>query len=135
MKKKEIVSQDSRVMHGTLVFAGTRVPVESLIQHLAEGDSLDTFLSDFPTVSREQVVAYLRTTLEIKSPEPNMSNRNIKITDSHVPPKKGKQTPVPPPSYTLEELLSKVPDPAVDAREPGFSDEVDTGAPVGREVW
>jgi len=47
-------------MHGTLVSAGTRVPVESLIQHLVAGDSLDIFLDDFPTVSREQAVAYLQ---------------------------------------------------------------------------
>ena len=61
MKKEQIVSQDPRVMHGTLVFAGTRVPVESLIQHLVAGDSLDMFLDDFPTVSREQAVAYLQS--------------------------------------------------------------------------
>ena len=64
MKKEQIVSQDPSVMHGTLVFAGTRVPVESLIQHLVAGDSLDIFLDDFPTVSREQAVAYLEKTLE-----------------------------------------------------------------------
>ncbi|MYF99947.1 DUF433 domain-containing protein [Candidatus Poribacteria bacterium] len=52
-------------MHGTLVFAGTRVPVESLIQHLIAGDSLDVFLDNFPTVSREQAVAYLQMTLEL----------------------------------------------------------------------
>ena len=50
-------------MHGTLVFAGIRVPVESLIQHLVAGDLLDVFLNDFPTVSREQAVAYLQMTL------------------------------------------------------------------------
>ena len=61
MKEKQIVSQDSHVMHGTLVFAGTRVPVESLIQHLVAGDSLDIFLDDFPTVSREQAVACLQS--------------------------------------------------------------------------
>ncbi len=64
MKKEEIVSQDPDVMHGTLVFSGTRVPVESLIQHLVAGDSLDIFLDDFPTVSREQAVAFLLMTLE-----------------------------------------------------------------------
>lgn len=47
-------------MHGTLVFAGTRVPVESLIQHLVAGDSLEIFLDDFPTVSHEQVMVYLQ---------------------------------------------------------------------------
>ncbi|MCE2399556.1 DUF433 domain-containing protein [Candidatus Poribacteria bacterium] len=56
MKKEQIVSQDLSVMHGTLVFAGTRVPVESLIQHLVAGDSLDIFLDDFPTVADDSGV-------------------------------------------------------------------------------
>jgi uncharacterized protein (DUF433 family) len=64
MKKEQIVSRDAKVMNGSLVFSGTRVPVEILIQHLVAGDSLDKFLDDFPTVSREQAVAYLKMTLE-----------------------------------------------------------------------
>ncbi len=64
MNKEQIVSQDPQVMHGTLVFTGTRVPVESLIQHLVAGDSLDLFLDDFPSVSRDQAVAYLQMTLK-----------------------------------------------------------------------
>ena len=64
MKKEQIVSQDPQIMSGALVFAGTRVPVEILIQHLVAGDSLDVFLADFPTVSREQAVAYLKMMLE-----------------------------------------------------------------------
>lgn len=64
MKRNEIISRDPEVMNGALVFAGTRVPVEILVQHLAAGDSLDKFLEDFPTVSREQAVAYLELTLE-----------------------------------------------------------------------
>ncbi len=64
MKKEQIISRNPKVMGGTLVFAGTRVPVESLIQHLTAGDSLNKFLDDFPTVSREQAVAYLKMTLE-----------------------------------------------------------------------
>ena len=59
MKKEQIVSRNPKVMNGALVFAGTRVPVESLIQHLTAGDSLNQFLDDFPTVSREQAIAYL----------------------------------------------------------------------------
>ena len=51
------------VMNGALVFAGTRVPVEILVDHLTAGDSLDKFLGDFPSVSREQAVAYLEMTL------------------------------------------------------------------------
>ena len=65
MKKEQIVSRNPKVMNGALVFAGTRVPVESLIQHLTAGDSLNEFLDDFPTVSREQAIAYLKMTLDI----------------------------------------------------------------------
>ena len=64
MREEDVVSRNPNVMNGALVFKGTRVPVESLIQHLAAGDSLDDFLEGFPSVSREQAVAYLRTTLE-----------------------------------------------------------------------
>ena len=63
MDSKQIVSRDPEVMNGALVFTGTRVPVEILIQHLAAGDSLDRFLGDFPSVSRDQAVAYLEMTL------------------------------------------------------------------------
>ena len=65
MKKKQIVSRNPKVMNCALVFAGTRVPVESLIQHLTAGGSLNKFLDDFPTVSREQAIAYLKMTLEV----------------------------------------------------------------------
>ena len=65
MKKERIVSRNPKVMNGALVFAGTRVPVEILIQHLTAGDSLNKFLDDFPTVSQEQAVAYLEMTLEV----------------------------------------------------------------------
>ena len=44
MKKEQIVSRNPKVMNGALVFAGTRVPVEILIQHLTAGDSLKKFL-------------------------------------------------------------------------------------------
>lgn len=63
MHRDQIVSRSPEVMNGALVFAGTRVPVEILIQHLAAGDSLETFLQDFPSVSRDQAVAYLEMTL------------------------------------------------------------------------
>ena len=64
MKKEQIVSRNPKVMNGALVFAGTRVPVEILIQHLTAGDSLNKFLEDFPTVSQEQAVACLKMKLE-----------------------------------------------------------------------
>lgn len=64
MERYQIVARDPDVMNGTLVFVGTRVPVEILVQHLAAGDPLDKFLDDFPTVSREQAVGYLEMTLK-----------------------------------------------------------------------
>lgn len=64
MNREEVVSRNPKVMNGALVFAGTRVPVEILIQHLAAGDSLDDFLDGFPGVTREQAVAYLEMAAE-----------------------------------------------------------------------
>ncbi len=46
-------------LSGTPVFAGTRVPVQTLVEYLESGDSLDDFLADFPSVSREHAVAVL----------------------------------------------------------------------------
>ena len=47
------------IMGGTPVFAGTRVPVQTFIEYLEAGDPLDEFLTDFPSVTREQAVAVL----------------------------------------------------------------------------
>jgi uncharacterized protein (DUF433 family) len=46
-------------LSGTPVFAGTRVPVQTLVDYLEAGDSLDDFLADFPSVSREHAIAVL----------------------------------------------------------------------------
>lgn len=46
-------------MSGAPVFKGTRVPIQTLIDHLEAGDSLDVFLADFPTVTREHAVAVI----------------------------------------------------------------------------
>ena len=64
MNREDVVSRDPEVVSGALVFKGTRVPVEILIQHLTAGDSLDDFLEDFPSASREHAVAYLEMTPE-----------------------------------------------------------------------
>lgn len=55
----KVVSISPDVMSGTPVFAGTRVPIRNFIDYLEGGESLDEFLDDFPTVSREQAVAAL----------------------------------------------------------------------------
>lgn len=54
-----IVTCSPDVMSGTPVFAGTRVPVQTLIDYLEGGETIDDFLEGFPTVTREQVVAFL----------------------------------------------------------------------------
>lgn len=55
----DATSQDPDVLGGELVFAGTRVPVRSLFDHLEGGDSIEDFLNGFPSVRREQVMAVL----------------------------------------------------------------------------
>ena len=56
---KPIVTSSADVMSGARVFAGTRVPVQALIDYLEGGETIDDFLTGFPTVRREQVVAFL----------------------------------------------------------------------------
>jgi uncharacterized protein (DUF433 family) len=54
-----LVTRSEMVMGGAVVFAGTRVPAQTLIDYVEEGGRLDDFLEDFPTVSREHAVAVL----------------------------------------------------------------------------
>lgn len=61
---KRVVSRDPDVLSGKLVFAGTRVPVQVLIDYLKAGETLDRFLEGFPTVDREQAETYLEMTLK-----------------------------------------------------------------------
>ena len=57
--KEPIITSSPDVMGGTPVFAGTRVPVQTLLDYLKAGESIDDFLEGFPTVTREQVIALL----------------------------------------------------------------------------
>ncbi len=52
----QIISRSPNILSGTPVFAGTRVPVQTIIDYVAGGHSLDEFLDDFPTVRREQAL-------------------------------------------------------------------------------
>lgn len=54
-----IVSRSPKVLGGTPVFSGTRVPIQALMDYLEGGESIDDFLQGFPTVTREQVIAFL----------------------------------------------------------------------------
>ena len=64
MKLDQIVSRDPEIVSGALVFKGTRVPVQILIDYLKSGETLDRFLEGFPSVTREQAEAYLELTLD-----------------------------------------------------------------------
>lgn len=59
LEDSSIISISPEIMGGTPVFAGTRVPIETLLDYLKSGESIDDFLDGFPTVSREQVIALL----------------------------------------------------------------------------
>ena len=56
---RRVVHSDPEILGGVPVFVGTRVPVRNLIDYLEAGDSLETFLDAFPSVSREQAIAAL----------------------------------------------------------------------------
>jgi uncharacterized protein (DUF433 family) len=56
---ESVVVKSGEVLGGTPVFAGTRVPFQTFIEYLEAGETLDAFLDDFPTVSREQAVSAL----------------------------------------------------------------------------
>jgi len=59
MRRQDIVSEDPEILGGAAVFVGTRVPVQSLLDYLRGGDTLDEFLEDFPSVRRELAEAAL----------------------------------------------------------------------------
>jgi len=59
MKIKDVVEVDAEKMSGAPVFTGTRVPINHLFDYLGAGDSVDVFLKDFPTVTREQALGVL----------------------------------------------------------------------------
>ncbi|MGH9793822.1 MAG: DUF433 domain-containing protein [Candidatus Acidiferrales bacterium] len=59
MNRDELIQRSYEIMSGALVFSGTRVPVKTLVDYLKAGDSLNEFLDDFPTVTREQAEGVL----------------------------------------------------------------------------
>ncbi len=61
---KLIVHRDPDILGGTPVFVGTRVPAKTLFDYLEAGDSLEVFLDEFPSVSREQAIAALELARE-----------------------------------------------------------------------
>ena len=59
MDRAQIVHSDPEILGGEPVFVGTRVPVRTLLVYLEGGETLDEFLDNFPTVTREQAIAFL----------------------------------------------------------------------------
>ena len=66
---KLVVHRDPGILGGTPVFVGTRVPVKILFDYLEAGDSLEVFLDQFPSVSREQAIAALELAREVIAPD------------------------------------------------------------------
>lgn len=62
-----IIHSDPDILGGTPVFVGTRVPIKTMLDYLAAGDSLDEFLDHFPSVSREQALAALELAKDMLS--------------------------------------------------------------------
>jgi uncharacterized protein (DUF433 family) len=62
--RSPVVHSDPDILGGTPVFVGTRVPLRNLIDYLEHGYSLDEFLDEFPSVSREQAIAALEAAHE-----------------------------------------------------------------------
>ncbi len=60
----EVFHSDPEIMGGTPVFAGTRVPVQNLVDYLEGGETIDEFLAGFPTVRREQVIGFIEAAKE-----------------------------------------------------------------------
>ncbi len=64
MQTQELIVSSPDILGGTPVFVGTRVPVRNLTDYIEAGDTLDEFLDDFPSVSREQAVEFLEQAKE-----------------------------------------------------------------------
>jgi len=64
MELAQVFHRDPEIMGGTPVFTGTRVPVQNLVDYLEGGESIDDFLTGFPTVKREQVIGFIEAARE-----------------------------------------------------------------------
>ena len=64
MNIKDVIEVDPEKMSGTPVFTGTRVPINHLFDYLKSGESLEVFLKDFPTVTREQALGVIEVMRE-----------------------------------------------------------------------
>ena len=75
--KEQTINVDSQIMGGTPVFNGTRVPVKNLFDYLESGETIDDFLSDFESVSKNQVLKVLEMSNKLLESSSNILNENI----------------------------------------------------------
>lgn len=61
---EDVITRNPNIMHGTPCFRGTRVPFQNLLDYLEEGDTLNDFLEQFPSVTREMAIAALESAKE-----------------------------------------------------------------------
>jgi len=73
----KVINIDPEILGGTPVFYGTRVPIKNLFDYLETGDSIEVFLEDFDSVSREQVVKVLEMSQKLISTSTNILNENF----------------------------------------------------------
>ena len=62
MQTQQLIVSSPEILGGTPVFAGARVPIKNLTDYIKAGDTLDEFLADFPSVSREQAIEFVERT-------------------------------------------------------------------------
>jgi uncharacterized protein (DUF433 family) len=73
----KVINIDAEILGGTPVFNGTRVPIKNLFDYLETGESIDTFLQDFDTVSREQVLKVLELSEKLIQSSSEILHENI----------------------------------------------------------
>jgi uncharacterized protein (DUF433 family) len=73
----KVINIDPEILGGTPVFSGTRVPIKNLFDYLQTGDSIETFLSDFECVSKNQVIRILEMSKKLIETSSNILNENI----------------------------------------------------------
>jgi uncharacterized protein (DUF433 family) len=72
-----VINIDPEILGGTPVFFGTRVPIKNLFDYLETGDSIEIFLEDFESVSRNQVLQVLEISQKLIETSSNLLNENI----------------------------------------------------------
>jgi len=72
-----VINIDNEILGGTPVFSGTRVPIKNLFDYLETGETIETFLDDFDTVQKEQVIKVLEMSQKLIDSSSNILNENF----------------------------------------------------------